>query len=141
MKKITKFKGQYQFLSNFYPAARCLGGTAEHEFQIHKSLDTKERQWVYHAETPKEAKYRGGAVTLREDWEVVKDAIMYNVLWAKFCDPELRRLLLSTGDAYLEEGNTWGDRVWGTCGGKGQNRLGHLLMLVRALRRLEVDRG
>lgn len=135
MKKITKFKGSYQFLSNFYPAPNCLGGTVEHEFQIHKTLDEKERQWVYFANRPAEAKYRGSAVTLREDWEVVKDAIMHKALVAKFRDPELRRLLLATGGEYLD--------IW--CGeldgGKGQNRLGHLLMLVRALCRLEVDRG
>ena len=34
-------------------------------------------------------------------------------------------------DALLEEGNTWGDRVWGVCQGQGENRLGKILMKVR----------
>ena len=40
--------------------------------------------------------------------------------------------VLATGDAYLEEGNTWGDRIWGTVNGSGANRLGFILMQIRA---------
>lgn len=40
--------------------------------------------------------------------------------------------MLATGDAYLEEGNTWGDRIWGTVNGSGANRLGVILMQIRA---------
>ena len=39
--------------------------------------------------------------------------------------------LLATGDAQLEEGNTWGDRIWGVYQGQGDNRLGKILMKVR----------
>ena len=39
--------------------------------------------------------------------------------------------MIETGDEYLEEGNTWGDRIWGTVNGKGQNNLGKILMRVR----------
>jgi predicted NAD-dependent protein-ADP-ribosyltransferase YbiA (DUF1768 family) len=45
---------------------------------------------------------------------------------------ELRSALIATGDAYLEEGNDWGDRVWGVYQGVGENRLGRILMKVRA---------
>lgn len=45
---------------------------------------------------------------------------------------ELADKLLATGDAYLEEGNTWGDRIWGTVNGSGANRLGVILMQIRA---------
>ena len=44
---------------------------------------------------------------------------------------ELRIKLLETGNEHLEEGNTWGDRIWGTVNGVGQNRLGKILMRVR----------
>jgi predicted NAD-dependent protein-ADP-ribosyltransferase YbiA (DUF1768 family) len=46
-------------------------------------------------------------------------------------DAELRQKLLATGDAILEEGNDWGDRVWGVVDGVGKNRLGKILMKVR----------
>ena len=34
-------------------------------------------------------------------------------------------------DEYLEEGNNWGDKVWGTVNGEGENNLGKILMRVR----------
>ena len=40
-------------------------------------------------------------------------------------------MLLATGEEYLVEGNTWGDKYWGVCGGIGLNHLGKLLMQVR----------
>jgi len=49
----------------------------------------------------------------------------------KFKQPELKAKLLATGDAELIEGNHWGDIVWGVCRGKGENRLGKILMKVR----------
>ena len=58
---------------------------------------------------------------------------MEEIVRAKFRqNTELADKLLATGDAYLEEGNTWGDRVWGTVNGSGANRLGVILMQIRA---------
>jgi predicted NAD-dependent protein-ADP-ribosyltransferase YbiA (DUF1768 family) len=45
---------------------------------------------------------------------------------------DLRAKLLATGDSVLEEGNTWGDRIWGVYQGQGDNRLGKILMKIRA---------
>ena len=57
---------------------------------------------------------------------------MLNVVRAKFDQhPDLAQKLLETGDEELVEGNTWGDRYWGVCGGKGKNMLGKILMRVR----------
>ena len=56
---------------------------------------------------------------------------------AKFAVPELGEMLLSTGDAYLEEGNHWHDNRWGHCtcdkckNKTAQNLLGNILMQVR----------
>jgi predicted NAD-dependent protein-ADP-ribosyltransferase YbiA (DUF1768 family) len=44
---------------------------------------------------------------------------------------QLRDKLLATGDAVLEEGNDWGDQIWGVVNGAGENRLGKILMNVR----------
>jgi ribA/ribD-fused uncharacterized protein len=70
---------------------------------------------------------------LRRDWESVKEDIMRQALRAKFTQhPELRELLLATGDAKLVE-HTNNDRYWGDGGdGSGRNRLGLLLMELRA---------
>lgn len=52
---------------------------------------------------------------------------------AKFSqNPDLADKLVATKDAELIEGNTWGDRIWGVCDGIGENRLGKILMRVRA---------
>ncbi len=60
---------------------------------------------------------------------------MLELVLLKFTShPELREKLLATDDMVLEEGNTWGDKVWGICppgSGIGRNELGKILMDVR----------
>ena len=54
---------------------------------------------------------------------------------AKFTQNEdLKWRLIATGDAYLEEGNTWHDTCWGVDAktGVGENHLGKILMKVRS---------
>jgi ribA/ribD-fused uncharacterized protein len=69
---------------------------------------------------------------LRRDWERVKDAVMRDVVLAKFTQhDDLRATLLATGDALLVE-HTERDSYWGDGGdGSGKNRLGQILMSVR----------
>ena len=134
---IDSFQGEYRFLSNFWPAQVVFEGitypTAEHAYQAAKSLDAAERQRIAAAPTPAEAKRAGRALQQRDDWESAKFDVMERVVRDKFTrNPELRRQLLATGDAELIEGNTWGDRVWGVYHGEGENRLGRILMRVRA---------
>lgn len=89
---------------------------------------------------PSEAKHAGRRVTLRKDWEDVKIDIMCDIVEAKFRqNPDLAKKLLTTGDMYLEEGNTWGDRTWGTVNGQGANNLGRILMEIRTILQLERD--
>ena len=81
---------------------------------------------------PSEAKHAGRRITLRKDWEAVKVGIMHDIVEAKFRqNPSLAAKLIGTGNVYLEEGNTWGDRTWGTVDGKGANNLGRILMDIR----------
>ncbi len=69
---------------------------------------------------------------MRKDWEQVKVQIMKEICKAKFDQNEdLKKQLLATGRQTLEEGNTWGDRIWGTVDGVGQNYLGKILMEIR----------
>ena len=134
--KIAQFQGPYRFLSNFYPATVVFEGitcpTAEHAYQSAKTLDMNERKRIAGLATPSEAKTEGRKLALRADWETAKFDVMERCVRYKFAhNPELRRKLLDTGDAVLEEGNTWGDRVWGVYQGQGENRLGKILMKVR----------
>lgn len=127
--RIDRFEGPWRFLSNF---ARLPDGfTTEHYYQAAKSLYPAEISWVLAAPTPAEAKKRGRQVTLRKDWEAIKNKVMLDCLRYKFGDRVMRDQLLATGPAYLEEGNWWGDTYWGTVNGKGENWLGRLLMQVR----------
>ena len=81
--------------------------------------------------TPGDAKRLGSRAKLRPDWEEVKVQIMHNLVLQKFQQYNLRKLLLDTGDQYIQEGNNWGDRFWGVCNGVGENHLGKILMSVR----------
>ena len=84
---------------------------------------------------PKDAKTLGmtRSLPLRPDWEQVKEEIMHAAMLTKFqTHPKLADLLRSTGHRIIVE-NAPTDDYWG-CGpdGQGLNRLGQLLMTVRA---------
>ncbi len=136
---IHEFRNQYYFLSNFYPAPVVYRGLKfknnEAAFQSAKCIDFRERFCGLNAS---EAKRLGRSVRLRPDWEQVKNDVMYEICYCKFSqNPKLGKMLIDTGDAELIEGNTWGDQVWGVCNGKGENRLGKILMRVRSRLREE----
>lgn len=84
------------------------------------------------AATPRVAFDLGRSQPARADWDAIKDGIMREAVPARFTQhPQLRELLLSTGDALLVE-HTVNDRYWGDGGdGSGKNTLGRLLMAVR----------
>src|SRR5262249_35634026 len=135
--KIASFEGPYRFLSNFWPATVEFEGitypTVEHAYQSAKTLDRAERRRIAAIATPGAAKTAGRALQPRPDWATEKFVVMEQCVRYKFTHPpELREKLLPTGDAELEEGNTWNDKIWGVYQGQGENRLGKLLMKVRA---------
>ena len=134
--KIPEFQGEYRFLSNYYPATVEFEGitypTVEHAFQSAKTLDMNERRRIAALPTPAEAKTEGRKLTYRPNWDTLKFQVMEECVRYKFThNPDLKQKLLATGDATLEEGNTWNDRIWGVYQGQGDNRLGKLLMQVR----------
>ena len=139
--RITSFRGEYRFLSNFWKAKTVYQGiefpTSEHAYQAAKSDD--ERMWRYFAtlETPGEAKRCGKMINPPcSYWVEFRTDIMLALLKSKFSDEHLMDKLVATGDAELIEGNTWKDRFWGVYNGVGDNRLGKLLM---DLRNAEID--
>jgi len=134
--RIDSFREEYFFLSNFSNYGFELEGvyykTVEHYFQAQKCTNKQEFQQIVNAETPALARKLGRKVSLRKDWPEVKEEIMTKGVRAKFTqNPEAKELLLKTGEAELIEGNTWGDTFWGVCNGKGQNKLGKILMKIR----------
>ena len=129
----------YGEFSNFSPHAFRLTGkvwpTSEHYFQAQKFAGTEHEDDVRLAKSPMVAARMGRSRQrpLRGDWEAVKDDIMREALRAKFAQhPELQSLLLQTQDAELVE-HTRNDNYWADGGdGSGKNRLGLLLMELRA---------
>jgi len=131
------FSGQFEFLCNFYKQEFEFEGrvypSSEHAFQAAKTSQEHEKDGIAGAFTPGLAKKLGRRVKLREDWNEVKNDVMYQVLKAKFSDKNLRQKLIDTGDMELIEGNTWGDCYWGVDinSGVGENNLGKILMRLR----------
>ena len=141
MEVIREFIDAYAFLSNFYHSPvkyrNLIYLNAEAAFQAQKESCEKDKE-QYTRMNPAQAKLVGRNCNLREDWEEIKEQTMYEIVKAKFTQNEaLARLLLDTGDAYLEEGNWWHDTTWGVCNGVGENKLGKILMRVRE----ELDGG
>lgn len=135
MKKINSFRNEYFFLSNFYSCPIIYDGieyrNTECAFQAQKTTDIEMRE-KFATLKPEKGKSLGRKVRLRENWDTLKFPIMYEIVKAKFeQNPNLAKKLIKTGDAVLEEGNDWGDTVWGTVNGVGQNHLGKILMKVR----------
>lgn len=138
---INYFGGRNRFLSNFYSPSWILYEgisypTSEHAYQAAKTLDNSERENISNLASPGDAKRAGKSVTLRPDWEEVKESVMYDILVIKFKNPILRVKLIETEDHELIESNTWHDCVWGICtcrecNNVGQNLLGKLLMKIR----------
>lgn len=128
--------GKHDFLSNFYIVDVSYNGikypSSEHAYQAQKSGNNKVQRIFATLQSPNDAKLLGRAIRVREDWEKIKDLVMFNVVYAKFNqNSNLASLLRSTGKRQLIEGNYWNDIYWGVCKGVGQNKLGLLLMQIR----------
>lgn len=142
MKKasVLFFQGQYRWLSNFYLASLVVNGieypSSEHAYQALKTKDQKLRK-KFSETAIYFVKSLGRSVSLRDGWDTrnLKVKAMWKVTCKKYeQNPELLQKLLELQDYYLEEGNTWNDKYWGTVKGAGQNMLGQILMAYRDMR-------
>lgn len=141
-------RDEYGEFSNFSRHGIELDGhwwpTTEHYFQAQKFEDEEYKEKIRNAATPKLAAELGRSrkMPLRSDWERVKDDVMYRAVLEKFRKHKaLQEKLLATGDQEIVE-NAPGDYYWG-CGkdGSGKNRLGEILVKVRAELRAAVEVG
>jgi ribA/ribD-fused uncharacterized protein len=136
--KFHRVKDKFGCFSNFSPHPIKLKGklwpTSEHFFQAQKFAGTEHEEKIRLAKSPMIAARMGRSRQrpLRPDWEAVKDDIMRRAVLAKFTQhPELRAILLTTGDARLIE-HTKKDSYWGDgSDGRGKNMLGEILMEIR----------
>jgi len=132
---IDRFDGNNRWLSNFVHSPVLLDGmkfpTVEHAYQAAKTKDLYERSEILHVSSPGKAKRLGRRVTIRKDWDTFKLEVMEYLIRQKFNIPSFKRLLLSTGNAALIEGNNWHDTYWGVCNDSGHNHLGKIIMKVR----------
>mgnify|MGYP001189163037 CR=1 FL=1 len=139
MSRVYGFDGLHRFLSNYADSPITIEGitypTVEHAFAAAKTRDRALRARIAAAPTPGIAKRMGRTLRLRDDWEQIKTDTMRYLVRLKFrTHADLARRLLETGDAELIEANTWGDVIWGVdrATGIGENRLGRILMEIRA---------
>ena len=134
---------EHGYLANFFPLPQriSLDGTewptSEHYYQAQKfvATDPAHAEAIRTTQRPYDAWRMGSdpAHPRRADWEAVKDEAMRVAIRSKFeQNRELAELLLATGEARLVE-HTPTDSYWGDGGdGSGLNRLGELLMELRA---------
>lgn len=138
------FRGEYSFLSNFFPAKIFFEGleypTVENAFQAAKTTDNSLRK-TFQNISPTEAKKYGRTLPLRKDWAEVRIQVMAQLLSLKFANPSLRSKLLQTQGELVED-NSWHDNFWGRCtcdrcsSRLSENLLGKLLTAIRECYRL-----
>lgn len=133
----------YGAFSNLYRREILFEGetfaTSEHAYQAGKPRKPAVREWLMAAPSPALLAMAAHGLyvwDINSDWSKVKFDRMKRVLTAKFTQHEdLKELLLSTGTARLVESATADNavnRLWGEVNGVGKNKLGELLMEVRA---------
>lgn len=145
--KVQNFLKSTNPFSNFYVCERPfefrgrLWNCSEMAYQACKAVHEEDIDKLAAMTDPFEAREFGQTIDMRKDWFDVRIKEMYAVLEAKFSDPELREVLLQTGDNYLREQCRNGEAFWGfytppnsMCKQPrgGENALGMCLMLLRA---------
>ena len=133
---INNFTGKYEFLSNFYNHPLVLDGVeysnAEAAFQAQSAADKGSKRKFARLSGIK-AKAYGRRIVQRDDWdEQARIDAMREVVIAKFKDEELAKKLCNTGNEELINMNQFRDEYWGVTTRGGRNKLGVMLMEIRA---------
>jgi ribA/ribD-fused uncharacterized protein len=130
---------RFGWLANYSAHAINLDGevwpTVEHYYQASKFRSELIRHEIQANVSPAAAKdaARRHAADRRGDWESIKDAVMSRAVRAKFAQHgDLRARLLDLGESLIVEDSDQDD-YWGIGrDGTGQNRMGKILMSLRA---------
>jgi len=132
----------YGVFSNLYRCEVEFEGegfaTSEHAYQAGKARKPAVRKWLMEAPSPSLLAMAAHGLyywDIVPGWSTTKFERMRAVLRAKFTQhPDIRDLLLSTGDAKLVETASVDNevnRLWGEVNGVGRNMLGRMLMELR----------
>lgn len=137
---IVKFRrttDQYGWMSNFSKHPVVFEGktypTTEHLYQSQKAVNIEDSEKIRLAKSPKEAAIIGRQLkNIKPYWDTAKFAIMKEIIQIKLdAHPNLKELLLQTGNAIIQEDAPW-DSYWGIGkDGKGKNCLGVIWMMLR----------
>ena len=142
------YQSEHAPFSNFYPSQITIGQhkffCAEQAIQFLRARTLNKplaATRIYLSRDVRFIKQVGGELGTSKEWDACKFDYMYICLKKKFKqNPELKELLLSTGDLKLVEATP--DRLWG-CGATlssnvlrrhtwaGQNKHGQILMTIR----------
>ena len=87
LEEIDYFRGEYEFLSNFYPTKVVFDGityyNAESAYQAQKCFLQTDRL-RFALLSADEAKRLGQKIEIRSDWDEIKYRVMEQVVYAKF---------------------------------------------------------
>jgi predicted NAD-dependent protein-ADP-ribosyltransferase YbiA (DUF1768 family) len=125
--------GGHPYLANDYAAVitieRAVFPTVEHAYWAYATTDLDVREQIARAPSWREARKIGQAAPLRPDWNVIRIAVMTQLVCENFRQhPDLATKLIATGDGRLINGVD-SSRYWGDYH-QGRNWL--ILELVRA---------
>lgn len=136
-KVIKEFQGEYRWLSNFWPVPIQYGNnvyqSVEHAYMSAKSDDPIWKELCSSNIGPGRIKKLSKYIVLVPNWDNIKLIVMEECCTKKFTQEPFRSKLLATGNAHIQEGNSWGDTFWGVNlrTGKGKNNLGKIIMDIR----------
>ena len=111
---ITKFKGEYEFLSMDYPTKIIYNGfefnNAETAFIASKCDNIKQQKKLSRLNAVS-ARKKKSSIPDNPVWEKKKDRELFNILKIKFSDPELRQKLIDTFPKKLMNNVSYNDPV------------------------------
>ena len=140
--KINEPFGEFSNFSpyGFFDDSGLYWPTSEHYFQAQKFESKELSEKIRLLSNPMDAAIEGRnrMNPLKEDWEQIKQDVMFYAVEQKFNqNTVLKELLLSTDHLEIIE-HTINDGYWGDGGdGSGKNMLGKILMEVRDKLRMD----
>lgn len=137
MDKIVGFNGEYEFLSNSYNCKiydekdKLTYSNIESALIAQKSTDFGTRRKFTRLNAMK-ARKKESSIPDNYEWEDNKDKIMYSFIVDKFKKgSSLADKLIKTGNKILINAVSYPDEYYGVHYGKGENKLGKMLMKRR----------
>lgn len=136
MNDITEFRGEFSWLSNFFPIKieydEIVYPSVENAYQAGKLINKKDREMFIDISPGKAKKLWRNYPTynLTEEFRL---NLMYQLLSIKFNQEPFKSLLIATDNCNIIEKNYWGDMFFGYClkTNQGKNHLGQMIMNIR----------